>query len=86
MPNGTGSIVSAGTATPSDPGLVAEKVVRHLFNYLSSFSTALTPDSAIPLGVITRWYESFLTKAFDQEHMCTWIALNLHCINFSELF
>ena len=62
MPNGTGSIVSAGTATPSDPGLVAEKVVRHLFNYLSSFSTALTPDSAIPLGVITRWYESFLTK------------------------
>ena len=68
MPNGTGPVVSTGvaTSTPNDSTLLAEKIVRHLFNYLSSFTsstgTSLTPDSIVPLGIITRWYESFLTK------------------------
>ncbi len=66
--------VSVLHATPSKPtpalsdatGL-AEKIVKHLFNFISGFvsgsGTSLSPDSMVPMSLIARWYESFLAKA-----------------------
>ncbi|KAF8513712.1 DUF775-domain-containing protein, partial [Hysterangium stoloniferum] len=47
-----------------DPTTLAEKIVKHLFNYMSSFSVngGLAPDTFVPIGVITKWYDTFLTK------------------------
>lgn len=50
-----------------DPTLFAEQIVKNLFNYVSGFApggggTAITPDSLVPMGVIAKWYEKFLSK------------------------
>jgi len=51
---------------PSDGAAFAEKIVKHLFNYISGFvlgsGTELAPDGMVPMNVIARWYESFLSK------------------------
>ena len=55
---------------PSNPAadatLMAERIVKHLFNYLSSFvggnPCALSPDIMIPMGMIAKWYENFMSK------------------------
>ncbi|KAF8470369.1 hypothetical protein JB92DRAFT_3056095 [Gautieria morchelliformis] len=56
----------AGALTRSiDPTALAEKVVKHLFNYLSSFVSGgggLSPEAYVPLAAITKWYENFLGK------------------------
>ncbi|KAG8745620.1 hypothetical protein FRC10_007511 [Ceratobasidium sp. 414] len=49
----------------SDPAVLAERVVKHLFTYLSSFVSdpgSLSPETVVPLNIIRRWYENFLTK------------------------
>ncbi|KAI0320402.1 DUF775-domain-containing protein [Amylostereum chailletii] len=50
----------------ADPTLLAEKVVKHLFNYVSGFvsgsGSSITPESVVPMGLIAKWYESFITK------------------------
>lgn len=48
----------------TDATVLAERIVKHLFNYLSGFASGgpLTPDVAIPMGTIVRWYESFISK------------------------
>ncbi|KAH8112416.1 DUF775-domain-containing protein [Phellopilus nigrolimitatus] len=59
---------AAPPSEPADPTMLAEKIVKHLFNFLSSFSAdsgsgaALTPDSYVQLRTVTRWYESFISK------------------------
>jgi hypothetical protein len=59
---------SGAVATPApDPTLLAEKIVKNLFNYVSGFvpgggSGSVTPNSVVPMGVIAKWYEKFLTK------------------------
>lgn len=47
-----------------DPTLLAERIVKHLFNYVSGFSggTGVTPESLVPMSVIARWYEGFMGK------------------------
>ncbi|KAJ3746347.1 DUF775-domain-containing protein [Lentinula detonsa] len=62
-----GSIAVNSTAVarpPLDPTLFAERIVRHLFNYISGFASSsdLGPDVAIPMGIIAKWYEVFLSK------------------------
>ncbi|KAH7928867.1 DUF775-domain-containing protein [Leucogyrophana mollusca] len=58
---------SAMTKAP-DPSLLAERIAKHLFNYVSGFVPGgggrggVTPDSVVPMGVIARWYESVLAK------------------------
>ncbi|KAJ4490437.1 DUF775-domain-containing protein [Lentinula aciculospora] len=49
---------------PPDPTLLAERVVRHLFNYISGFASSsnLGPDVAVPMALIAKWYEVFLSK------------------------
>lgn len=64
LPNALARPAPAPTA--SDATLLAEKVVKHLFNYLSSFAadsgSNVTPDSYVQLRAITKWYESFMSK------------------------
>ena len=61
QPSGT-----AGVLTRSiDSTTLAEKIVKHLFNYLSSFASGgggLSPEIYVPLTAITKWYEIFLSK------------------------
>ncbi|KAI0301276.1 DUF775-domain-containing protein [Russula brevipes] len=53
-------------ASPSDGAMLAEKVVKHLFNYISGFvsgsGASLSPESVVPMNLIAKWYESFLSK------------------------
>ncbi|EGN92165.1 hypothetical protein SERLA73DRAFT_191499 [Serpula lacrymans var. lacrymans S7.3] len=64
------SLSSSVTNTIPDlsrnPSLLAERIVKHLFNFISGFvpggGIATTPDSVVPMAVIVRWYESFTTK------------------------
>ncbi|KAF8128881.1 DUF775-domain-containing protein [Boletus edulis] len=54
-----------GAATRQlDTGALAERIARHLFNYVSGFvpSGGVGPESMVPMGVIARWYESFVGK------------------------
>ncbi|EJD01996.1 DUF775-domain-containing protein [Fomitiporia mediterranea MF3/22] len=50
----------------SDPTVLAEKIVKHLFNFISSFAVppggVMTPETYIQMSAITRWYESFVAK------------------------
>ncbi|KAI0252841.1 DUF775-domain-containing protein [Lactifluus subvellereus] len=61
------STVSKPAPALSDAVVLAEKIVKHLFNYVSGFvsgsGTSLSPDSMVPMSLIARWYESFLSKA-----------------------
>ncbi|KIM54266.1 hypothetical protein SCLCIDRAFT_1222144 [Scleroderma citrinum Foug A] len=46
-----------------DISALAEKIARHLFNYVSGFSGQnIGPDSVVPMSVIARWYENFMGK------------------------
>jgi protein Hikeshi len=48
-----------------DPTLLAEKIVKNLLNYLSGFTGGggpMSPDVAVPMGLIVKWYEGFMTK------------------------
>ncbi|KAF9242282.1 DUF775-domain-containing protein [Melanogaster broomeanus] len=58
------SITPSSLAKPVDPSALAEKIAKHLFNYVSGFvpSGGVGPDSMVPMGVIARWYESFVNK------------------------
>ena len=58
------SAVAPRSNPVSEATLMAERIVKHLFNYISGFAggSALTPDVAIPLGTIIRWYENFVSK------------------------
>jgi len=49
----------------SDPVVLAEKIAKHMFHYISGFvpsGTGFGPDSTVPMGIIARWYESFVGK------------------------
>lgn len=61
------SLVKPGLDLTRDPTLLAEKIVKHLFNYISGFnggggSGMMSPQAMIPMGVIAKWYENFLNK------------------------
>jgi hypothetical protein len=57
----------AVTLPAPDATLLAERIVKNLFNYVSGFVPGggggmVTPDSVVPMGVIAKWYEKFLSK------------------------
>ena len=62
------SALPNAVARPAAPDAtaLAEKIVKHLFNYLSSFATEsgpnITPESFVQMRTITRWYDSFVSK------------------------
>ena len=59
---GNGAVVVATRA--ADPGHLAEQVVKHLLNFISSFvgSGTVDMDTMVPMSAIVRWYEGFKTK------------------------
>ena len=65
-PGGPSAVAVARANPAADATLLAERVVKHLFNYLSSFvggnPQGMSPDVMIPLGMVARWYESFVGK------------------------
>jgi hypothetical protein len=64
-PTSTPASSLAPIAKPADPSVLAEKIARHLFNYIAGFVPAganVGPDSTVSMGVIARWYESFIGK------------------------
>lgn len=44
--------------------MFAERIVKHLFNYISGFVSGgmVTPETAVPMSVIAKWYEAFMAK------------------------
>ena len=59
---GNGAVTVATRA--ADPGHLAEQVVKHLLNFISSFigSGAVDENTLVPMSAIVRWYEGFKTK------------------------
>lgn len=65
--SGLPSTLSKSTSTDltKDPTALAEKIVRHLFNYISGFvdgGRGPQPESLIPMNIIAKWYDNFLGK------------------------
>ena len=60
------SAASKPVPAPSDGVALAEKIVKHMLNYISGFvsgsGTSLSQESMVPMSLIARWYESFLSK------------------------
>lgn len=59
-------LVKPGVDLTRDPTVLAERIVKHLFNYISGFtgggSGMMSPQAMIPMGVVAKWYENFLNK------------------------
>ncbi|PFH48932.1 hypothetical protein AMATHDRAFT_64291 [Amanita thiersii Skay4041] len=54
-------------ADPSkDTAILAERIVKHQFNYINSFiggaASTRNTDIAVPMSVLAKWYESILAK------------------------
>lgn len=58
------SAVARPLPAAPDATLLAERIVKHLFNYVSGFigGGGLAPDSLVPMSVIAKWYETFTSK------------------------
>lgn len=59
------AVAKSGPDPARDPTLLAERIVKHLFNYVSGFAGGgggVTPDFAVPMSIIAKWYDSFLSK------------------------
>lgn len=56
--------VSSAMTRQLDPGALAERIARHLLNYVSGFvpSGGMGPESMVPIGIIAKWYENFTGK------------------------
>jgi protein Hikeshi len=61
-PAGFGGVVSK---PGPDATLLAERIVKNLFHYVSGFAPGgglVTADSLVSMSVIAKWYEKFLSK------------------------
>ncbi|TFY54700.1 hypothetical protein EVJ58_g8704 [Rhodofomes roseus] len=60
LPN---AVARPANAQP-DATLLAERIVKHLFNYVSGFMGGgpVTPESFVPMAMIAKWYEVFIGK------------------------
>jgi len=56
--------VASAVTKQVDASALAERIARHLVNYVSGFvpSGGMGPESMVPMGVIARWYENFMGK------------------------
>jgi hypothetical protein len=48
----------------NNPAVLTEKIVKHLFNYVSSFVAGggITSENVVPMNIIMNWYDSFMRK------------------------
>ncbi|KAJ7481833.1 hypothetical protein FB451DRAFT_1237291 [Mycena latifolia] len=59
----SGTVAKAEPQPLRDPTLLAERIVKHLFNYVSGFTGGgVGPDVAVPMALVAKWYESFIGK------------------------
>ncbi|KXN89715.1 hypothetical protein AN958_05255 [Leucoagaricus sp. SymC.cos] len=59
------AVVKVTPDLTKDPNLLANRIINHLFNYVSSFINAsgtVTPDVMVPMSIISKWYDNFLSK------------------------
>jgi len=57
------ALVPSAPDLTKSPAVLAEKIVMHLFNYVSGFvGGVVTPETLVPLNIIARWYEAFQGK------------------------
>ncbi|KAL0071193.1 hypothetical protein AAF712_001758 [Marasmius tenuissimus] len=46
-----------------NPALFAERIVKHLFNYITSYSGGPAgSQTMVPISLVAKWYENFTTK------------------------
>lgn len=47
-----------------NPGHLADQIVKHLFNFVSSFvgTGKVDGNTLVPMSAFVRWYEGFKTK------------------------
>ncbi|KAF9647095.1 DUF775-domain-containing protein [Thelephora ganbajun] len=60
--NANGAVVV--TTRTADPGYLAEQIVKHLLNFISSFvgDGTVNENTLVPMSAVVRWYEGFKTK------------------------
>ncbi|KAJ8520515.1 hypothetical protein ONZ45_g2658 [Pleurotus djamor] len=80
------TLVKAATQDISrDSTLLAERIVKHLFNFLASFvgggPGGFGPDLMVPLGLITKWHQMQAQNATT----CFSAASNLRCANYTQI-
>ena len=57
------STIARSSSPVPNPTILAERIVKHLFNYVAGFTGgSMTPDTTISLGIVARWYDSFLAQ------------------------
>ncbi|KAI0795587.1 hypothetical protein C8Q75DRAFT_803454 [Abortiporus biennis] len=57
------AVAKANSNPVAEATIMAERIVKHLFNYLAGFTGGvMTPDTTVPLGLVARWYENFIAK------------------------
>ena len=60
------AVAKAASNPVADATLMAERIVKNLFNFVTSFvgggPDGMSPELMIPLGMIAKWYENFMTK------------------------
>jgi hypothetical protein len=42
--------------------VIAERTVKHLFNYVSGFVNGVGENVLVPMSVFIKWYENFINK------------------------
>ncbi|TFK67612.1 DUF775-domain-containing protein [Pluteus cervinus] len=59
------ALVKPSSTVEKDPVWLAERIVKHMFNYISGFVGGMGGvglESAVPMSVVAKWYESFVRK------------------------
>lgn len=63
LQTGSSGALAKPDSLATQPGLLAERIVKHLINYISSFlGGGVGPEVMLPMGIIVKWYESFSSK------------------------
>lgn len=55
-------VVNTGPSNAIDPTVIAERTVKHLFNYVSGFVNGVGENVLVPMSVFIKWYENFINK------------------------
>jgi hypothetical protein len=59
------ALVKPGVDMSKDPTALAERIAKHLFNYVSGFvggGGGITLESTVLMSIITKWHDNFTSK------------------------
>ncbi|KAF8168584.1 hypothetical protein BJ912DRAFT_199798 [Pholiota molesta] len=51
-----------GAEALRNPAVLAERIVKHLINYIAGFTGGVNPNTMMPVSLIEKWYETFMRK------------------------